>query len=130
LWDNVTNRPPEWRFKFLGTEESVAFLNKSIPIRGQVKDGKLDIGVLPAGFRLDGQEATSATFTNLTFYRDVLAPAENLLVFQTDSMLCANSLDDLNFWAEFDWVGAAWYDLNSTSFYTYLTSLSVATLKL
>ncbi|KAF3929575.1 hypothetical protein ABW19_dt0207273 [Dactylella cylindrospora] len=100
--------PPDWRFKFFGTEESVNHLNRSRVVKAHVTDGKLDIALLPEGMHLDGQEATSATFTNLTFYRDVLYPAEFLLVFQTDSIICANSKQNLDDWLEFDWVGASW----------------------
>ncbi|KAK6332111.1 hypothetical protein TWF718_002645 [Orbilia javanica] len=100
--------PPDWRFKFFGTEEAVQRLNRSHVVRAHINDGKLDIAQLPEGLSLNGQEATSQTFTNLTFYRDVLYPAEFLLVFQTDAMICANSKQDLNDWLEYDWVGASW----------------------
>ncbi|KAJ6256033.1 hypothetical protein Dda_9125 [Drechslerella dactyloides] len=102
--------PPDWRFKFFGTNESVEHLRRSRIVRNHVDDGKLDVELLPEGFRLDGQEATSQTFTNLTFYRDVLAPAEYLLVFQTDAMMCANSGQNLDDWLIYDWVGASWYE--------------------
>ncbi|KAF3926844.1 hypothetical protein ABW20_dc0102704 [Dactylellina cionopaga] len=97
----------EGRFKFFGTEESVRLVNRSRIVQAHVKDGKLDVSQLPLGLSMDGQEATSRTFTNLTFYRDVLSPAEFLLVFQT-AMLCANSPQNLDDWLEYDWVGASW----------------------
>ncbi|KAK6497438.1 hypothetical protein TWF481_011847 [Arthrobotrys musiformis] len=100
--------PPDWRFKFFGSEEAVQRLNRSHVVRAHINDGKLDIGELPEGLSMKGQEATSRTFTNLTFYRDVLYPAEFLLVFQTDAMICANSKQNLDDWLEFDWVGASW----------------------
>lgn len=100
--------PPDWRFKFFGTNASVEHLRRSRIVRNHVDDGKLDVELLPEGLRLDGQEATSQTFTNLTFYRDVLAPAEYLLVFQTDAMMCANSGQNLDDWLIYDWVGASW----------------------
>ncbi|EPS43274.1 hypothetical protein H072_2751 [Dactylellina haptotyla CBS 200.50] len=100
--------PPDWRFKFFGSDESVKHLNRSRVVRAHITDGKLDIAKLPEGMSMQGQEATSQTFTNLTFYRDVLAPAEFLLVFQTDAMLCANSKQDLDDWLKYDWVGASW----------------------
>ncbi|KAF3913180.1 hypothetical protein AA313_de0205222 [Arthrobotrys entomopaga] len=96
------------RFKFFGTPESVQHVNRSRIVRAHVTDGKLDVAQLPEGMDMAGQEATSQTFTNLTFYRDVLAPAEFLLVFQTDAMLCANSQQNLDDWLDFDWVGASW----------------------
>ncbi|KAK6353125.1 hypothetical protein TWF696_005115 [Orbilia brochopaga] len=100
--------PPDWRFKFFGSKESVQHLNRSRIVRHHVDDGKLDIALLPKGLKMNGQEATSRTFTNLEFYRDHLKPAEFLLVFQTDAMLCANSGQNLDDWIEYDWVGASW----------------------
>ncbi|KAF3926183.1 hypothetical protein ABW21_db0205704 [Orbilia brochopaga] len=100
--------PPDWRFKFFGSKESVRHVNRSRIVRHHVDDGKLDIALLPKPYKMNGQEATSQTFTNLEFYRDILKPAEFLLVFQTDAMLCANSGQNLDDWLVYDWVGAAW----------------------
>jgi hypothetical protein len=55
-----------------------------------------------------GQEMISRFLTNLWLYEQVLQPAEWLLVFQTDSILCANSKQSLNNWLDYDWVGAPW----------------------
>ncbi len=54
------------------------------------------------------QEEISQFLTTLWLYEVVLQPAEWLLVFQTDSMLCANSRQTLNDWMDYDWVGAPW----------------------
>jgi len=54
------------------------------------------------------QEEISRFFTTLWLYEQVLQPAEWLLVFQTDSVLCANSRQSLNNWLDYDWVGAPW----------------------
>jgi len=55
-----------------------------------------------------GQEMISRFLTNRWIYETVLQPAEWLLVFQTDSILCANSRQSLNEWLDYDWVGAPW----------------------
>ena len=54
------------------------------------------------------QEEISQFLTTLWLYEVVLQPAEWLLVFQTDSMLCSNSRQSLNSWLGYDWVGAPW----------------------
>ncbi|KAI4118055.1 MAG: hypothetical protein LQ345_001820 [Seirophora villosa] len=55
-----------------------------------------------------GQEQISRFLTTLWLYEKVLQPAEWLLVFQTDSILCANSDGNLDDWLDYDWVGAPW----------------------
>ncbi|KAA8572415.1 hypothetical protein EYC84_003037 [Monilinia fructicola] len=100
--------PPDWRFRFMGSVESVALMNSSRAIRQHVDSGKLDLTYIPANMTTGSQEEISRFLTNLWLYETVLQPAEWLLVFQTDSMLCANSRQSLNNWLEYDWVGAPW----------------------
>ncbi|PBP20505.1 hypothetical protein BUE80_DR008636 [Diplocarpon rosae] len=100
--------PPDWRFRFMGSLESVEHLNTSRAIRNQVASGKLDLTYIPANMTTGSQEEISRFLTTLWLYDTVLQPAEWLLVFQTDSMLCANSRQSLNSWLDYDWVGAPW----------------------
>jgi hypothetical protein len=100
--------PPDWRFRFMGSVESVEHINKSMAIREHVAAGKLDLTHIPANMTTGSQEEISRFLTNLWLYEVVLQPAEWLLVFQTDSILCANSRQTLNDYLEFDWVGAPW----------------------
>ncbi|KAL3425471.1 hypothetical protein PVAG01_02262 [Phlyctema vagabunda] len=100
--------PPDWRFRFMGSLESVRHVNSSVAIRHQVEIGKLDLTYIPANMSTAGQEMISRFLTNLWLYETVLQPAEWLLVFQTDSMLCANSRQSINNWLDYDWVGAPW----------------------
>jgi hypothetical protein len=100
--------PPDWRFRFMGSIESVDFINKSRAIRDMVDIGKLDLTYIPSNMTTGSQEEVSAFLTTLWLYEVVLQPAEWLLVFQTDSMLCANSRQTLNSWLDYDWVGSPW----------------------
>ncbi|KAG9228189.1 hypothetical protein BJ875DRAFT_500933 [Amylocarpus encephaloides] len=100
--------PPDWRFQFMGSLESVEFVNTSRAIRDQVESGKLDLTYIPSNMTTGSQEEISTFLTTLWLYETVLRPAEWLLVFQTDSMLCANSRQTLNSWLQYDWVGAPW----------------------
>lgn len=100
--------PPDWRFRFMGSVESVEHLNSSRAIRDSVASGKLDLTYIPANMTTGSQEEISRFLTTLWLYETVLQPAEWLLVFQTDSMLCANSRQSLNNWLDYDWVGAPW----------------------
>lgn len=92
----------------MGSLESVEFLNQSRAIRNHVNSGKLDLTYIPSNMTTGSQEEISRFLTNLWLYETVLQPAEWLLVFQTDSMLCANSRQSLNNWLDYDWVGAPW----------------------
>lgn len=100
--------PPDWRFRFMGSLDSVASINSSVAIRQAVASGKLDLTYIPANMSTESQEMISRFLTNLWLYETVLQPAEWLLVFQTDSILCANSQQSLNDWLDYDWVGAPW----------------------
>ncbi|KAL6787692.1 hypothetical protein J3E68DRAFT_444971 [Trichoderma sp. SZMC 28012] len=100
--------PPDWHFRFMGSPLSVASINRSVAIRHQVAAGKLDLTYIPENMSTNGQEEISQFLTTLWLYEIVLQPAEWLLVFQTDSMLCGNSRLNLNDYLEYDWVGAPW----------------------
>lgn len=104
----MTVVPPEWRFRFMGSNVSVAHINSSAAIRDMVRIGKLDLTYIPSNMTTNSQEEISQFLTNRWIYETVLAPAQHLLVFQTDSMLCANSRQSINDWLEYDWVGAPW----------------------
>lgn len=100
--------PPDWRFRFMGSPESVEHINKSVAIREQVAAGKLDLTYIPSNMTTGSQEEISRFLTTLWLYETVLQPAEHLLIFQTDSILCANSRQTLNDFLDYDWVGAPW----------------------
>ncbi|KAI0998483.1 hypothetical protein K3495_g9715 [Podosphaera aphanis] len=101
--------PPDWKFRFMGSPESVKHLNHSSAIRAQVKIGKLELTLIPGNVSTINQEGISQFLTSLWLYEQILSPAEWLLIFQIDSMLCANSRHDLNNWLAYDWVGAPWH---------------------
>ncbi|KAI4130088.1 MAG: hypothetical protein LQ338_001940 [Usnochroma carphineum] len=100
--------PADWRFRFMGSSESVRSVKTSRAIRYQMDAGKLDLTYIPSNMTTGGQEQISRFFTTLWLYERVLQPAEWLLVFQTDSILCANSDGNLDEWLDYDWVGAPW----------------------
>jgi len=100
--------PPDWRFRFMGSRESVDFIQKSFAIRQQVSLGKLDLTYIPSNMTTAGTEEISQFLTNLWVYETLLQPAEFLLVFQIDSMLCANSRQNLDDYLDYDWVGSPW----------------------
>lgn len=71
----------------MGSEEAMAYINSSKAIQYQVGIGKLDLTYIPKNMSVSEQEQISQFLTTLWVYETLLKPAENLLVFQTDSML-------------------------------------------
>ena len=78
--------PRDWKAQFMGSDESIAHINASKAIQRQVSIGRLDLTHIPKNMSVGGQEEISQFLTTLWIYEEVLRPAENLLVFQTDSM--------------------------------------------
>ncbi|KAI9851002.1 MAG: hypothetical protein M1838_004694 [Thelocarpon superellum] len=108
---------PDWRFLFLGSNESVALVNTSFAVRQQLEAGRLSLREMPEENVTTSQEQYSQLFTNLAFYESLL-PAEFLWVFHADSVICANSEQNLDDWLEYDWVGAPWDESKSVSWNT------------
>lgn len=100
--------PPDWTFRFMGSPASVAHLNSSVAVRAHVAAGKLALAYIPSNMTTGSQEEISRFLTDLWLWETVLAPAEHVLVFQTDSILCANSRRTLNDFLDYDYVGAPW----------------------
>jgi hypothetical protein len=100
--------PPEWSFKFMGSPSAISSLRSSPMIPRLEKSGKLQILNLPLNYTLKDRESISQMFTDIRLYRDILSPAEHLLVFQPDSIFCANAPTTLNDFLEWDWIGAPW----------------------
>jgi len=100
--------PPEWVFKVMGSPALLEFMRSSPLMSRLEKSGKLQFLDLPSNYTLRDRETISQMFTDAHLYRDILAPAEHLLVFQPDSIFCANAPRTLNDFLEWDWIGAPW----------------------
>lgn len=98
--------PPDWRFVFIGSRESVIGMEESYAVKHQQIIGKLDLMVLPEPWEIDAKEKVFRTLTDLRFYDEFLPGVEWLLKYETDSILCANSETSLNEWLDWDFVGA------------------------
>lgn len=100
----------------VGTPEALGVVSASVAASRFIESGKLVLVQLPQQYPIDNAEMVSATLTDITFYRDFLAPAEWLLVFQGDSMICAASEFSLNDWVDqgFTYIGAPWNLGNQT----------------
>lgn len=106
----IVNVPPAWPVRLVGSQEAFSIVNLSSSLSRHIKSGKLVLTELPDFYPVYDSEALSQTLTNLTFYSEFLQPAEWVLLFQTDSMICSASEQSLDDWVEkgYTWVGAPW----------------------
>jgi hypothetical protein len=102
--------PPTWGVKMAGTPESFHRVRHSAMLAPHLAAGKLELVDLPDSYPAYNGEVLSQTLTNRTFYADFLAPAEWLLLFQADSIICAANERSLDYWVSlnYSWVGAPW----------------------
>jgi len=106
----ISNIPPQWVVRLVGSQEAFSIVMSSASLTRHIHSGKLRLTEIPDSYPVDNNEALSATLTNLTFYSEFLKPAEWLLVFQTDSMICSASEQSIDDWVDkgYSWVGAPW----------------------
>lgn len=108
--------PPDWRFLFVGSRESVFSVGRGFGIQVQRSLGRIHLKVLPKPWSFEDDQHRSALWTDLRFYRDVMPKVEWMLKFDRDSILCSNSETSLNDWLDWSWVGAARYGAFRTLF--------------
>jgi len=108
--------PLAWVFRFVGSNATLSLVSSTNGLLPHIQTGKLVLTELPSKYPIASQEETSATFTTLSFYQEFLAPAEWLLVYQTDSMICSASNHSVEEWIDkkHAWVGAPWNTGNIT----------------
>lgn len=102
--------PPQWIVKVVGLDVVFDFIRSSPSLVHHLNTGKLMLQEITPNYPTTDNEALSQTLTNHSFYGEFLAPAEWILMFQTDSMICSASNQTLDDWVEkgYDWVGAPW----------------------
>lgn len=100
--------PPEWKFRFMGSEGSVAFIRSVPTMKRMIDSGKLETQFLPTNVTTKSQEALSVFFTDSWTYSKLLRPSEVFLLYQNDAIICANSERNVNEFTEYPWVGAPW----------------------
>ncbi|OBT64471.1 hypothetical protein VE03_05357 [Pseudogymnoascus sp. 23342-1-I1] len=106
----VATLPPAWVVKLVGSQEAFTIVHKSHSLKQHIASKKLQLQELPSYYPVDSSESISQTLTNVTFYSEFLAPAEWALFFQTDSIICSASDQNIDDWVTkgYDWTGAPW----------------------
>ncbi|KAF4947344.1 hypothetical protein FGADI_10495 [Fusarium gaditjirri] len=96
----------DWRFIFIGSQKSVWTVGRAFGIQVQQSLGKLELMQLPQPWRIRSREERNRLLTDVRFYDEFLPGVEWLLMFSSDSILCANSDLSLNDWLDWAWAGA------------------------
>ncbi|KAG5748503.1 hypothetical protein H9Q70_008835 [Fusarium xylarioides] len=99
--------PPDWRLIFIGSQKSVWTVGRAFGIQVQQGMGKIELMQLPQPWKIRSREDKSRLLTDSRFYDEFLPSVEWLLMFSSDSILCANSELSLNDWLDYTWAGAA-----------------------
>ncbi|KAL7934774.1 hypothetical protein V8C35DRAFT_326671 [Trichoderma chlorosporum] len=99
--------PPDWRFLFIGSNESIIGVSQAYSIKHQQVIGKLDLVELPLPWTIASREDVFRVLTDSRFYDEFLPGVEWILKYEHDSILCANSETSLDDWLGWDWTGAA-----------------------
>jgi hypothetical protein len=94
----------------VGSPAAIALISASRGLAHHIQSKKLVLTEIPSKFPITSQETVSATLTSLEFYQEFLAPAEWLLVFQADSIICSASKYSIEDWISqnYTWLGAPW----------------------
>ncbi|TVY87605.1 hypothetical protein LAWI1_G008751 [Lachnellula willkommii] len=95
---------PDWPIVLFTTTGS-SLLNQSIPFQRAVDEGRISIRALPENTQFENHAAVSELLTTPWFWEQ-LAPAGHVLLFQADSIICANSELRMEDFLQYDFVGA------------------------
>jgi hypothetical protein len=96
---------PTWPIKIFTTAAVVTNLSISAPFKRHLDDKSFEIVYLPEGQKFNTHKSVSTFFTSAWFWEQ-LAPADHVLMFQADSMLCSNSPRKVDDFLQWDFVGA------------------------
>lgn len=95
---------PEWPI-VLFTSLSLSNFSDSAAFRQGIYDGRFRIQALPADVGFKDHHAVSR-FLTLPWFWEQLAPADHVLMFQADSIICANSPQKVENYLKYDMIGA------------------------
>lgn len=95
---------PTWPI-VLFTTLSLSNLSDSAPFKAGLIDGQFKIKSLPSDVQFTSHKAVSSFLTKPWFWEQ-LAPADHVLLFQSDSIICANAPRHVDDYLEYDMIGA------------------------
>jgi hypothetical protein len=96
---------PSWPIMIYTSAESVGLFSASAALARYLHSGVIQIRILPQTVLFTNSDSVNAFMTKSWIWES-LAPAEHILIFQSDSMLCANAARSVEDYFEYDFVGA------------------------
>ncbi|KAI9055071.1 hypothetical protein LZ554_000036 [Drepanopeziza brunnea f. sp. 'monogermtubi'] len=96
---------PSWPIIIYTSPESVGMFVTSAALARYISIGTIEIRILPQETLFTNSDSVNAFMTDSWLW-DNLAPYEHILIFQSDSMLCANAARSVEDFFEYDLVGA------------------------
>jgi hypothetical protein len=95
---------PTWPI-VLFTSLSLSNLSDSAPFKAGLADGQFEIRSLPSEIQFTNHKEVSSFLTKPWFWEQ-LAPADHVLLFQSDSIICANAPQHVDDYLQYDMIGA------------------------
>lgn len=96
---------PDWPVIIYTPAENFGSFSTSQSLIRHQKSGRIIIRALPEGLYFPTWDSVSEFLTTTWLWKDV-APAEHVLIFQSDSVLCASSVRSVEDFFGYDLVGA------------------------
>ncbi|KAI8589010.1 hypothetical protein BDZ88DRAFT_420005 [Geranomyces variabilis] len=96
---------PNWPIHVFKGPDNTALFHSSAAVRRLMASGGIVLHDLPTGTAIKTHDDVTALFTSKWLYQS-LAPAQHVLFFQTDSILCANSEHRVEDFLKFPLIGA------------------------
>ncbi|KAI4121983.1 MAG: hypothetical protein LQ338_006053 [Usnochroma carphineum] len=96
---------PSWPIRIFHSPQNSKLFTSSPSMTRLLESNQLTLELLPPGLNFTVHEPVSAFFATPWLWEH-LAPAKHILLFQTDSILCANSLRRVDDFLEYDFIGA------------------------
>ncbi|KAH6684340.1 hypothetical protein B0J14DRAFT_10006 [Halenospora varia] len=96
---------PTWPILIYTSAEAVGQFSASSALGRYLKSGAVEVRILPQTVLFTNSDSVNDFMTQSWLWED-LAPAEHILLFQSDSMLCANAARSVEDYFQYDFVGA------------------------
>jgi len=102
---------PDWPIVFYTSQETLAqhldpnSTTSSAIWRRAIEDGRIQVRTIPTEFDLTTRDGVNI-YLSRPWLWEQLAPAQHVLVFQADAILCANAHHTVDDFFEWDWIAA------------------------
>lgn len=96
---------PSWPIVIYTSSENLGIFSSSAALGRHLRSGIISIRILPSTVLFTNSDSVSRFLTRPWLWEN-LAPAKHILIFQSDSMLCANAARSVEDFFEYDFVGA------------------------